>query len=86
MRSGAAAFAKVASGKMRLRFEMNTLLKHSPVFRTLYITLLVVMWVAATIANVVTIFGLTLNLVGLIAISVFIGVELVRSYKNPQRI
>ncbi len=71
---------------MRLRFEMKTLEKWNPAFRTLYITLLMVMWVAATIANVVTIFGLSANLVGLIAISVFIGVELVRSYTAPQQV
>ncbi|NOX41081.1 MAG: hypothetical protein GXP05_11355 [Alphaproteobacteria bacterium] len=65
---------------------MKTLQNHIPAFRTLYITLLVVMWVAATIANVVTIFGLSTNLVGLIAISVFIGVELVRSYQIPRRV
>jgi len=71
---------------MRLRFEMKTLEKWNPALRTLYITLLVVMWVAATIANVVTIFGLSINLVGLIGISVFIGVELVRGYKDTRRV
>ena len=64
---------------------MTKLENWNPALRTIYISALVVLWVAATIANVATIFGLSVDFIGLAGISVFIGVELVRSYKGTKR-
>jgi hypothetical protein len=47
----------------------------------LYITSLVTLWVGATIANVSTVFGMSVDMMGLAGISVFIGAMLVRSYQ-----
>ncbi|MCB1366533.1 MAG: hypothetical protein KDK00_02110 [Rhodobacteraceae bacterium] len=62
---------------------MLTLENWNPTLRTLYITSLVILWVGATIANIATIFGLSVDLIGLAGISVFVGVELVRAVKQP---
>ncbi|MBZ0127899.1 MAG: hypothetical protein K8F59_02160 [Rhodobacteraceae bacterium] len=62
---------------------MLTLENWNPTLRTLYITALVILWVGATIANIATIFGLSVDLIGLAGISVFVGVELVRAVKQP---
>jgi len=61
---------------------MLTLSNWNPTLRTLYITALVVLWVGATIANVATIFGLSVDFIGLVGISVFVGAQLVRSYRG----
>jgi len=63
---------------------MTKLENWNPAFRKIYITVLVILWVGATIANVATIFGLPVDFVGLAGISVFIGAELVRSYKGTK--
>ena len=62
---------------------MLTLENWNPTLRTLYITSLVILWVGATIANIATIFGLSVDLIGLAGISIFVGVELVRAVKQP---
>lgn len=61
---------------------MLTLDKLNPSLRTIYITSLVILWVGAMIANVATLFGASVVFSGLAGISVFIGVEIVRSYKG----
>ncbi len=61
---------------------MLTLLNNYPACRVFYVTLLVVLWVGATITNVSTLFGTSQAFLGLAGISVFIGVEIVRSYKR----
>ena len=58
---------------------MFTLENWNPTLRTIYISALVILWIGATLANVATIFGLSVNMVGLVGISVFIGIELVRA-------
>jgi len=55
-----------------------TLENWNPTLRTVYISALVILWIGATLANVATIFGLSVDMVGLVGISVFIGIELVR--------
>lgn len=62
---------------------MLTLENWNPTIRTLYISTLVILWVGATIANIATIFGLRVDLVGLVGISVFVGIEVVRAVKRP---
>ncbi len=57
---------------------MFTLENWNPTLRTVYISALVILWIGATLANVATIFGLSVDMVGLVGISVFIGIELVR--------
>lgn len=52
-----------------------------PLFQTVYITALVVLWVGATIANISTVFGLSVNMMGLFGASLFIGAMIVRSYR-----
>jgi len=61
---------------------MLTLDTWNPTIRTLYIMTLVTLWLAATIANVAFIAGYTVNFIGLVGISVFVGIELVRAYKG----
>jgi len=57
----------------------------NPSLRLLWITLLVILWVGATIANIATVFGLSVNVIGLVSISVFIGAQLVRSLRRTAR-
>jgi len=64
---------------------LTTLETPQTTFRTIYIMALIILWVGATIANVATIFGYSVDFVGLVGISVFIGIELVRSYRGSTR-
>lgn len=51
----------------------------NPTVRSLYIMLLVALWLGATIANIAFIAGYTVNFTGLAGISVFVAVQLVRA-------
>jgi len=62
--------------------NLKTLVAQRPTLLTLYFTSLVIVWLAATIANLATIFGYQINPAGLVGISVFVGVMLVRSFKK----
>ncbi len=59
---------------------MMTLNNMTPFVRTLYVTVLITLWVGATIANIATIAHLDVDMLGLTAISVFIAGMIVRSY------
>ena len=61
---------------------MFTLENWNPTLRTIYISALVILWIGATLANVATIFGLSVDFIGLVGISVFVGAQLVRSYRG----
>lgn len=63
-------------------FKMMTLENWNPTVRTLYVMCLISLWLGATIANVAMIVGVNINFVGLMGISVFVGIELVRAYKG----
>ena len=63
---------------------MLTLKNWNASFRYIYIISLVTLWVGATIANISTIFGQSVDVLGLAGISVFVGVQLVRSYKGEK--
>jgi hypothetical protein len=64
---------------------MMTLNTMTPFIRTLYITVLIALWVGATIANIATLFQLDVDLLGLVAISVFIAGMVMRSYTIMNR-
>lgn len=50
----------------------------NPALRQLWVTLLVVLWVGATIANLATIFGLSVSLLPLAGVSLIVGALLAR--------
>lgn len=71
-------------GLMRKRQKMFTLDDWNPTVRSLYITVLVALWLGATIANVALIAGYVVNFTGLVGISIFVSIMLVRAYKPSQ--
>jgi hypothetical protein len=59
-----------------------TLENWNPTYRQIWITLLVTLWIGATIANIATIYQMSVNFAGLAGISIFVAVLLVRSLRN----
>jgi len=51
-------------------------------FRAFYIFLLIALWVTATLANVISITGLAIHMVGLVGISVFLAGLMYRTVRN----
>jgi len=71
--------------EMRFGETMLSLDKMSTNFRTVYVFVLITIWVGAMLANIATIAGLNVEITGLIGVSVFIGAMIVRSYTTMQR-
>lgn len=72
--------------QMRFGETMLNLNTMNPNFRTLYIFALIALWVGATIANIATIANLSVDGIGLTAVSVFISGMILRSYMAFQDI
>ncbi|MFQ5438928.1 MAG: hypothetical protein ACE5DK_08870 [Paracoccaceae bacterium] len=53
----------------------------TPPFRALYVTALVALWIGATIANIATIFELTVSIGWLAGVSVAAGIAIVRQFR-----
>lgn len=54
----------------------------TPQFRAFYVFVLVALWVAATLANMVSVLGLPLDMTGLVGISLFLAGLIFRTVRE----